>query len=47
VKLAIAIIVLAWLLSGCGSHYDCSLAEISPDMPVKVKEACRAGRNHG
>lgn len=22
-------------------RYDCSLAEISPDMPLEVKQACR------
>jgi hypothetical protein len=24
-----------------GRYYDCSLAEISPDYPIKVKEECR------
>ena len=25
--------------------YDCSLAEISPDYPVSVKEECRKAKN--
>lgn len=25
--------------------YDCSMAEISPDIPVKVKEECRKLRS--
>lgn len=25
-------------------RYDCRLAEISPDIPVKVKELCRQAR---
>jgi hypothetical protein len=24
-----------------GRYYDCSLAEISPDFPLEVKEQCR------
>ncbi len=28
-----------------GKLYDCSLAEISPDYPVKVKEECRKIRS--
>jgi hypothetical protein len=24
-----------------GQMYDCSIAEISPDYPIKVKEECR------
>ena len=31
-------------LSACNGSYDCSLAEISPDMPIAAKEACRAAR---
>ena len=27
-----------------GKMYDCSLAEISPDYPVEVKEMCRKAR---
>ena len=26
-------------------RYDCSIAEISPDYPVAVKEACRKRNN--
>jgi hypothetical protein len=26
-------------------RYDCRLAEISPDIPVKVKELCREARH--
>ncbi len=26
--------------------YDCSIAEISPDYPVEVKEGCRKLRSH-
>lgn len=33
------------LMSNSGMHgvkkYDCSIAEISPDYPIDVKEACR------
>jgi len=49
-----ALIVLASALFGLlyGIHsvlpreavYDCSIAEISPDVPVKVKELCRQKR---
>jgi hypothetical protein len=28
-----------------GKMYDCSIAEISPDYPVQVKEACRKARS--
>jgi hypothetical protein len=28
-----------------GKLYDCSLAEISPDYPIKVKEECRKIRS--
>ena len=24
-----------------GATYDCSIAEISPDMPLEAKQACR------
>lgn len=41
-----ALIVILLALGGCGGHYDCSVAEISPDMPTAVKEACRAARRH-
>ena len=38
-------VVLVVLLKGTDMHgvkkYDCSLAEISPDYPVEVKEGCR------
>ena len=37
--------VILYGLSGTEMHgvkrYDCSIAEISPDYPVEVKEACR------
>lgn len=34
------------LLAGCHQQgdvvvYNCSLAEVSPDMPIKAKEECR------
>lgn len=38
---------LASSQSGNGKVYDCTLAEISPDFPIEVKEECRrlnAGR---
>lgn len=28
-----------------GKVYDCSIAEISPDYPIKVKEECRKLRS--
>jgi hypothetical protein len=34
------IVILNWPRHGV-VVYDCTLAEISPDIPVKVKEACR------
>ena len=41
----IVFVVLLRLLWPTDSHivvkYDCSIAEISPDYPVAVREACR------
>jgi hypothetical protein len=41
----IVFVVLLRLLWPADNHvvvkYDCSIAEISPDYPVAVKEACR------
>ena len=38
-------LVLAVMMTDTKMHgikkYDCSIAEISPDYPVDVKEACR------
>jgi len=44
--LAVVLGCLLWVLS---SHektvgYDCQLAEISPDVPLMYKEACRKER---
>ena len=45
--LAVVFVTLVVLvgISGTEMHgvkkYDCSLAEISPDYPVQVKDACR------
>lgn len=41
-----ALIVILLALGGCVGHYDCGMAEISPDMPTPVKEACRAAQRH-
>jgi hypothetical protein len=53
----ILLIILSMLALGFGLYmaithphitvrYDCSIAEISPDIPVQVKEACRKLRAH-
>ena len=34
-------IVLHYVPKTEGKHIDCSLAEISPDFTVEMKEACR------
>ena len=43
VAFLIAVLILG--MSGTTMHgvkrYDCSIAEISPDYPVEVKDACR------
>lgn len=36
----LALVLMAKLDSGA-KVYDCRLAEISPDFPIKAKEACR------
>jgi hypothetical protein len=49
---SVLIVVVGLTLGFCLSHftlprkgegraYDCSIAEISPDYPVEVKEGCR------
>ena len=47
-ELLLAVVLLSAIIAimaGTDMHgvkrYDCSLAEISPDYPVQVKEACR------
>ena len=39
------ILLVLYGISGTNMHgvkkYDCSIAEISPDYPVEVKNACR------
>jgi hypothetical protein len=36
-------VCLAYFITpkGEGRYYNCSIAEISPDYPIEVKEACR------
>lgn len=43
-RLVFSAVVLSAAITGCDRAYDCALAEISPDMPVSAKEACRAAR---
>jgi hypothetical protein len=40
----LAIILIFAMPQPTGKVYNCSLAEISPDYPVKVKEECRTLR---
>ena len=49
----LVLVVVAFLLSSIfwissfqkrDRWFDCSLAEISPDYPIEVKQACRAQR---
>jgi len=35
------ILLVGWPAQHVTVKYDCSIAEISPDYPVEVKEACR------
>jgi hypothetical protein len=40
----IGVIMISVSPKQTGKVYDCSLAEISPDYPLKVKEECRKVR---
>jgi hypothetical protein len=43
--IAIPIVFLSLPRKGDIIRYDCSLAEISPDFPIEVKEQCRKLRS--
>jgi hypothetical protein len=43
--IAIPIVFLSLPRKGDIIRYDCSLAEISPDFPLEVKEQCRKLRS--
>ena len=39
--IVIPIVLLPFSKKGDVIRYDCSIAEISPDFPIEVKEQCR------
>lgn len=43
--LSVCVTMLLTMPKQQGRYYDCSLAEISPDYPVQVKEECRKLRS--
>ena len=34
-------VALKWMMQDPGMKYDCQISEISPDVPLEVRERCR------